>query len=42
MTTLTLAEAVRKFSAQVAEILKDRYQDKLVSVCLFGSAARGQ
>jgi predicted nucleotidyltransferase len=42
MTTLTLAEAVREFSAQVAEILKDRYQDKLVSVCLFGSAARGQ
>ncbi|MBS3968007.1 MAG: nucleotidyltransferase domain-containing protein [Truepera sp.] len=42
MATLTLAEAVSEFSAQVAEILKDGYQDKLVSVCLFGSAARGQ
>ncbi|MBS3934242.1 MAG: nucleotidyltransferase domain-containing protein [Truepera sp.] len=42
MTTLTLGEAVSGFSAKVAETLQDRYKDKLVSVCLFGSAARGR
>jgi len=42
MTALTLGEAVLGFAAKVAEILLDRYKDKLVSVCLFGSVARGR
>jgi predicted nucleotidyltransferase len=42
MTTLTLNEVVLGFSVKAAEMLKERYKDRLVSVCLFGSAARGQ
>lgn len=41
MTTLTLNEAVLGFSVKAAEMLKEGYKERLVSVCLFGSAARG-
>lgn len=41
MTMLTLNEAVLVLSAKVAEMLRERYKERLMSVCLFGSAARG-
>ncbi|MEW5815966.1 MAG: nucleotidyltransferase domain-containing protein [Spirochaetota bacterium] len=40
MTGLTLNESVLGFSVKVAEMLRERYKGRLLSVCLFGSAAR--